>query len=141
MTPMQALQDTLAAEHAAVYVYALLGGRLSASEHPESADLLRDAYEAHLARRDLLRGVIAGLGGTPEPAAPAYRVDAEDRSPAHLLGTARTTEERCAAVYAQLVASSTGPRRRWAIQALSDSAVRLLELGAPAAAYPGLPEL
>ncbi|CAA9330732.1 MAG: hypothetical protein AVDCRST_MAG34-441 [uncultured Nocardioidaceae bacterium] len=141
MTPMRALQETLAAEHAAVYVYALLGGRLSASEHPGPAILLRDAYDAHLERRDRLRGVIAGLGDTPEPAAPAYRVDAEDRSPASLLRIGRLTEERCAAVYAQLVAASTGSRRRWAIEALSDSAVRALGLGAPAAAYPGLPEL
>jgi hypothetical protein len=141
VTPIKALQETLAAEHAAVYVYAALGGRISASSNPGPAQLLTDGYDAHLERRDLLRSVIAGLGATPAPAAPAYRVDAEDRSPAHLLGIARETEERCAAVYAQLVGASTGPRRRWAVTTLTDSAVRLLSLGAPPAAYPGLPEL
>src|SRR5215217_790808 len=115
MTPIHALQETLAAEHAAVFVYAELGGRISASANPGPAQLLTNAYEAHLERRNLLREAIAGLDETPEPAAPAYRVDAEDRSAAHLLRIARETEDRCAAVYAQLVAASTGPRRRWAV--------------------------
>ena len=31
MTPLQAMQRTLAGEHAAVYVYGVVGGRVSAS--------------------------------------------------------------------------------------------------------------
>ncbi len=141
MKPAQALRATLAAEHAAVYVYAVVGGRLSVSEHPTVAATIRTAYEAHRGRRDQLRSVIADLGQPPEPAAPAYRVDAGDRSAGHLLKVARTTEDRCAAVYAQLVASTAGDQRRWAIEALTDSSLRLLDLGGAASAYPGLPGL
>jgi hypothetical protein len=138
---LRALQDTLAAEHAAVYVYALVGGRLSSSAYPSASRLVDDAYQVHLVRRDQLRGAIAASGHTPEPPAPAYRVRVQSRAPGPLLGVARTTEERCATVYAQLVAASTGVRRRWAVTALTDSAVRVLGFGGTPTAYPGLPEL
>jgi hypothetical protein len=139
--PAQALQATLEAEHAAVHVYGVLGGRLAASDNPVSADRLRDAYDVHRGRRDQLRSLIADTGGTPSPAAAAYAVDAENRDAGHLLSVAQETEERCATVYAQLVGSSSGPHRRWAVDALTDAAVRQLELGGRATAYPGLPEL
>jgi hypothetical protein len=138
---LPALQETLAAEHAAVHVYAVLGGRVSTDTDPITADRLRAAYEAHRARRDQLRSVIADLGKEPVAAAPGYRVDARTRDAARLLAVARTTEERCAAVYAQLVASTSGRQRRWAVEALTDSAVRTLTLGGTADAYPGAIEL
>jgi hypothetical protein len=68
-------------------------------------------------------------------------VNVQGRAAGPLIGIARTTEERCGAVYAQLVAASTGGRRRWAVDALTDSAVRVLGFGAAPADYPGLPEL
>jgi hypothetical protein len=138
---LRALQDTLAAEHAAVYVYAVVGGRLSSSAYPTASRLVDAAYEVHRGRRDELRGVIAASGHPPDPPAPAYRVSVQSRAAGPLLGVARTTEERCAAVYAQLVAASTGQRRRWAITALTDSAVRVLGFGGTPSSYPGLPEL
>jgi hypothetical protein len=68
---------------------------------------------------------------------------------AHFLDrSVRLTPERTAVVcgptrltYAQLVASSTEGHRRWAVTALTDAAVRHLELGGAATAYPGAPEL
>lgn len=138
---MGALQETLAAEHAAVHVYAVLGGRVSALSDPVTAERLRSAYEAHRARRDHLRAVIADLGAQPVAAAPAYRVAARTRDAAELLRVARVIEDRCAAVYAQLVARSSGGPRRWAIAALTDAAVRVLSLGGDAGVYPGAPEL
>jgi hypothetical protein len=136
------LQETLAAEHAAVYVYGVVGGRLSADENPLTAERFRSAYEAHRGRRDQLRAMISGLGGTPEAPAPAYEVPVEgSRDPRRLVGVALRTEERCAGFYAQQVAGSTGRHRRWAIEALTETAVRQVDLGAPAEAYPGAPEL
>jgi hypothetical protein len=139
--PLPALQETLSAEHAAVHVYAVLGGRVSRDSDPIAAERLRAAYEAHRARRDQLRSVIADLGKDPVVAAAGYRVDARTRDAVELLRVARITEDRCAAVYAQLVASSTGAHRRWAIAALTDSAVRVLALGGAAVTYPGAVEL
>lgn len=142
MRSAEALQATLAGEHAAVHVYAVIGGRLPATENPVTAERFRAAYDAHRARRDQLRSLIADSGATPEPAAAAYRVDgAAGRDPVQLLRVARQTEQRCAAVYAQLVGSSTGRHRRWGLEALTDSALRQLDLGAAPSAYPGLPEL
>jgi hypothetical protein len=141
VSPLAALQDTLAAEHAAVYVLAVVGGRLSASAYPSTSRLVEEAYKVHLLRRDQLREAVAATGHTPVPPAPAYRVDAVGRAPGPLVRVARTTEERCGTVYAQLVSSSTGRRRRWAAEALTDSAVRALGFGGVPSSYPGLPEL
>ena len=71
-TELDALQATLAAEHAAVYVYGLLGSRTSQASEPDLYVALRAAYEAHRERRDTLIGEIAALAATPTPAAPAY---------------------------------------------------------------------
>lgn len=139
--PIPALQETLAAEHAAVFVYGVLGGRVSTVDDPTTATRLRSAYEAHRARRDQLRAVIADLGKEPVAAEPGYQVDAQSRDSEDLLRVARLTEERCAGFYAQLVASSVDGQRRWAVVALTDSAVRLLTLGGSPSAYPGVPEL
>ena len=139
--PLQALQQTLAAEHAAVHVYAVLGGRVSELADPTAADRLEAAYEAHRARRDQLRSVIADLGKEPVAAAAGYRVDVEGRDTEELLRVARVTEDRCAGFYAQLVAGSVGDQRRWAITALTDAAVRLLTLGGSPTPYPGAGEL
>lgn len=141
MTPTEALQETLAAEHAAVYAYGVLGGRVSVSEAPAAAAALRAAYDVHRARRDQLRNRLSRLGETPVPPRVAYRVDADDRSAGALLDTARALEERCAAVYAQLVANSTRQVRAWAVEALVESARRAGSLGAAPTAFPGLPEL
>ena len=65
MTPLQALQQTLAGEHAAVYVYGVLGGRLSATEHPELMAAVVDAYDTHVARRDHVTGRVVAAGAEP----------------------------------------------------------------------------
>ncbi len=141
MTPREALRATLAGEHAAVHVFATLGGRVSAAEHPATAARLREGYEAHRARRDWLRSRLADLGEPPVAPAAGYDVDDDTRDPGRLTAAALGAEQRCSAVYAQLVASSTGSTRRWAVAALTDSALRSLVLGATPSAYPGLPEL
>jgi len=141
MRPVAALQATLAAEHAAVNVYGVVGGRLSAESNPTLAERFRTAYETHRARRDFLRSLLADRGATPTPAAAAYDVPVEGRDPLELTEVARETEERCAAVYAQLVGASTGSERRWAVDALTSTAVLVLTLGSEPTAFPGAPEL
>ena len=141
MTPVEALQATLAAEHAAVAVYAVLGGRVSVTDFPEVAALIRTGYDTHRARRDLLRSQVSVRGGSPVGAAPAYDVAARTRDPARLLAVAASTEERCAEVYAQQVAGTSGDERRWAVEALRDAALRQLTLGGRPSAWPGLREL
>jgi len=133
-----ALQETLAAEHAAVWVYALLGGQ--ASEDDALFDDMEHAYEVHRERRDHLVAVLTDLGETPVAAEIGYQVGAT-RTKGRLLAVARQTEERCAATYADLVARSAGDERTWAVAALTDAAVRQLRFRGSPETFPGAREL
>jgi hypothetical protein len=145
VTPEEALQAALGAEHAAVHVYGVLGGRLPTGDNPTVAERFRTAYDAHRGRRDQLRALLADLGATPVPPAAAYDLGgglgADGRDPAALVRVAARTEERCASVHAQLVAHASEGTREWAVAALVDCAVRRLGFGGSPQPYPGLDEL
>lgn len=133
-----ALQATLEGEHAAVYVLGVLGARTSASASPELYARLQGLYAAHRARRDDLSGALLSLGEDPVGAAVAYDVPGPSgQGPGAVTDTARGVEARCAQAYAALVGSSTGARRRWAVDALRVTAVGLLDLGDSPEALPG----
>ena len=57
--PLTAAQAALAAEHAAVYGYGVVGGRIGEARRTEA----RAAYDAHRARRDALARTVRDLGG------------------------------------------------------------------------------
>ena len=141
MTPVQALQRALAGEHAAVYVYGVLGGRVSDSHSPELAGQLASAYAAHRGRRDQLTALVRAAGGDPVAADLSYRVPSPAATEAQLRAAARTIEQRCAAVYADMVGSTSRADRAYATGALVDTAVRELTFGGHATPYPGIPEL
>ena len=141
MTPLEAVQAALAGEHAAIYVYGVLGGRVSATGAPDVAAAVTAAYTTHRARRDLLLPMIRKLGGDPVAPAVAYDLSGPVDSTRQILRAARGIEARCAEVYAQAVGSTSGVPRQWAIDALTDSAVRVLGFGGRPDAFPGLPEL
>jgi hypothetical protein len=141
MTPLQALQQTLSAEHAAVYVYGVLGARVSESAEPALAARLLSAYTTHRARRDHLSARVRAAGGRPVAAEVSYRLPNASRTARQLTAGALETEQRCASVYAAAVAGTSGADRRWAIDALSDCAVRQLSFGGSPSRYPGAAEL
>jgi lysophospholipase L1-like esterase len=141
MTPLQALQRTLAGEHAAVYVYGVLGGRVSVSGEPDLAALLASAYEVHRSRRDQLTGMVRAAGGNPVAADTSYRLPTPSQTSQQLTNSARIIEERCAAVYADAVGSTSRAHRKWAIDALLDAAVRQLSFGGHPQKFPGVNEL
>jgi hypothetical protein len=141
VTPLEALQQTLAGEHSALYVYGVLGGRVSASEHPELAQRITAAYTTHRARRDRLTAMVRAAGGDPVAADLSYRLAGPATTATEITTVARLTESRCAAVYAAAVGSTSRDDRRWAIGALEDAALRGMSFGAPAVAWPGAPEL
>ena len=74
MTYAEALHTTLAAEHAALYVYGALGAQTSQSGAPTLYDALTDAYNAHRARRDQLVAILTDLGEQPVAAEPVYEL-------------------------------------------------------------------
>lgn len=141
MTPVEALQATLAGEHAAVYVYGVLGGRVSASAEPRLSAALRAAYDVHRARRDQVTGMVRAAGSEPVAAEVSYVLPNDADTAARCRRAAADVEQRCAAVYATAVGNTARANRQWAIDALTDAAVRQLGFGVAPSAFPGVPEL
>lgn len=139
-TELEALQTTLEAEHAAVYVFALLGSRTSQSAEPDLYAALRAAYDAHRERRDALIGEIAALEAVPAPAAPAYTAPLGLDSADARFRSALELERACARTYAALVGATTGERRGEAIGLLNDAAVRELSFRGTPEIFPGADE-
>jgi hypothetical protein len=141
MTPLQALQQALAGEHAAVYVYGVLGARVSQSKEAVLSTELTNGYTTHRGRRDQLVARVTAAGGSPVAAALSYRLPNAASTSSQLRAAALVVEQRCSAVYAQLVGSTSRADRQLALGALVDSAVRELTFGGRPSAYPGVPEL
>lgn len=134
------LQEVLGNEHAALYVYGVLGARTSESAAADLYAALRAAYDAHRARRDELTGQVAADGATPVPAATAYEVPPGLETTDGIANAALGLERACAAAYAAAVASLTAERRAWAIAALNDAAVRELGFRGTPEMFPGAGE-
>jgi len=137
VTPTGALQDALAAEHAAVYVFGVLGAQTSEVEQSTLFDNLLTAYEQHRSARDELVARIQELGGRPVAAAPAYELPNAVSTPTQVVRAALVTEHRVTQTYGTLVAQTVGDDRSWAVDALGASAVRQLRFGGRPEDFPG----
>ncbi|WP_328493638.1 ferritin-like domain-containing protein [Streptomyces sp. NBC_00414] len=133
---LTAAQAALAAEHAAVYGYGVVGGLIREDRRTEA----RAAYDAHRARRDELARTVRDLGGKPGPAAAAYALPFAVTDSGSALRLAAELEDRVAGVYSDLVRAAGGDRRRAAAQALRDAAVRAVRWRGESVAFPGLAE-
>lgn len=145
MKPLEALQTALAGEHAAVYVYGVIGGRVPLSTHPLLANRVRIAYTVHRGRRDQLVAMVRIADGQPVAPATSYDLPAPvmtpTMTPVQLTRASLAVERRCGAVYAEMVGSTSGANRQWAIDALADAAVRQLGFGGEPEPFPGISEL
>ncbi len=118
---IEALQGTLAGEHAAVWGYGVVGGHLPPAEQAAA----RDAERAHRGRRDTLAEALIGRRVEPVVAAAWYSlpfavtdVGAARRLAVHLeLGSA-------AQWHALLGVAGQPALRRLALTALTDAATR-----------------
>ncbi|HEX4686298.1 MAG TPA: DUF4439 domain-containing protein [Nocardioides sp.] len=135
---VDALQRTLAAEHAAIFELGALGGRASALPPSHLLAALDAAYDAHVERRDQLRTMITAAGGDPVAAAPAYRLPSPLSTESQIEAEALRVQRACAATYAALVAATSGDGRRWAVDALVSTALSETALGGRPRALPGL---
>lgn len=140
MTTLDALQVALAGEHAALYVYGVLGAQTSASEAPQLFAAVSEGYVTHRARRDHLTGLVLDEGGTPVASEPAYEIPRRLGTPSTVSRAALDLERRSATTYAWLVANTVGDQRRWAIEALTDAAVRELSYRGSPEIFPGADE-
>ncbi|MGW2745681.1 ferritin-like domain-containing protein [Streptomyces sp. NPDC001450] len=135
-TELTALQAALAAEHAAVYGYGVVGGRIDKRRRADA----RAAYDAHRARRDALVREVRDLGGAPVAASAAYSLPFQVPDAAAAVRLAAELEERVAGVYSDLVRAATGARRASAAAALREAAVRAVRWSGESVAFPGLAE-
>lgn len=140
MTYLDALQDALSAEHAAVYVIAALGAQTSASETPQLYDALTDTYAEHRQARDRLVELVRSQNGVPAVAQTAYALPADLSRLTVIEQRALEVERSVAAVYAALVASATGTDRRWPVERLKMTAVRALAFRGTPEMFPGSDE-
>jgi len=137
---VEALQAALAAEHAVVWGYGVVGGRVEVALLPA----VQDCDRAHRTRRDAVDGLIRRYGGEPVPTAPAYELPfaVPDRRSAVRLAV--HLEEGAAAAWRYAVAATDDRSvRRTALAALTDAALRAtgwrlrLPPTRPTEAFPG----
>lgn len=133
---LDAAQAALAAEHAAVYGYGVVGGRVGDERRAEATT----AYDAHRAQRDSLARTVRDLGGKPAAAAAAYALPFEVPDGAAAVRLAAVLEDRVAGVYSDLVRATEGPLRQDAAGALREAAVRAVRWRGSGVAFPGLAE-
>jgi hypothetical protein len=133
-TVIDAARAALAAEHAAVYGYSVVGGQAADSRKDEA----RQAYDAHRSARDAMARTVADLGGAPVYAAAGYALPFAVTSPADAVKLAAYLEERVADAYGDLVEAAIGGIRRDAAGALREAAVRAVRWSGGSVAFPGL---
>ena len=126
-----ALAAALAAEHAAVWAYAVVAAQVEPERVQEAlADLA-----AHRTRRDQLETQLRGASAVPVPSEASY--DVPTTSAAAL---AARVESGLAAAYAHvLTAEQPGPVVATAAQGLRDAAVRGSRWSGATTPFPGLP--
>lgn len=138
MTYLDALQTTLAGEHAALFVVGYLGAQTSESGSPGLYTALRESYAGHRERRDRVEELVRAAGGEPVTAAASYELpEIEPADPRTVAAAALEVERACGATYGYLVANAVGDPRAWAVEAVLDSALRELELGGKPRSFPG----
>jgi hypothetical protein len=135
-TIVDAAQAALAAEHAAVYGYSVVGGKVAADRRAEA----QQAYDAHRARRDALARTVTDLGAAPVAAAAGYELPFAVTGPAAALRLAGYLEDRVAGAYGDLVAVAIGGIRQDAAAALREAAVRGVRWTGVGVAFPGVAE-
>jgi uncharacterized protein DUF4439 len=139
---LEAVQQALGAEHAAVWVYGLVSAFLPASFDPAALE----GMTAHRARRDATERLLAATGATPRPAEPAYLPPQPVTDQASAIAVLITAESDAAVAWrAVLERTDDAAVRRSALESLTAAAVRATrwrKVGgqAPAAvALPGQP--
>jgi Domain of unknown function (DUF4439) len=130
-----ALQSALAAEHAAVYGYGVVGANLTGSRQ---AAAMTD-WVAHQVARDTLETMVRSRGSEPVPAAAAYRLPITVRTPGQAVSLAVLLEERVATAYLGLVALSDISVRQFGALQVQAAALRAAAWRGSTVPFPGLP--
>jgi hypothetical protein len=125
-TLLAAWQAALAAEHAAVGGYDVIGPRLADAAQ---VTLARDSQQAHRERRDATSAQLTAAGQSPVPAAADYPLPFAVTGPLTAQRFAISLESACAGAWRYLISvtdASLRSVRADAQQALTDSALRAM---------------
>jgi Domain of unknown function (DUF4439) len=139
-----ALQGALAAEHAAVYGYGVVGAILAGAGQAGTGQAgtgqagARADWTAHQVARDTLEAMLTRLGATPVAASPAYRLPFAVTGTASAKRLAATLEEGVTRAYLGLVAVNNPSLRAFGAQAMQTSANRATAWSGTTVAFPGM---
>ncbi|MGH1564865.1 ferritin-like domain-containing protein [Mumia sp. DW29H23] len=132
--PTDALQNALAGEHAAVYAYGLVAGRLDAQTPVQRQ--AATAFTLHRKRRDDLIAWLVKDEQAPVDAEPAYTTGPVNTA-ADARRVAQQVESGLVRSWLAVVGPTEGERRAYACDAVSESASALLAWGGDPTALPG----
>lgn len=133
MTSTEDLQDWLALEHEAVWIYPVIGARFK-----DLADRARDSYDDHRDVRDRLLLRLHEMNIEPVPTALSYDV-VRLRTRGRARAAAQQVERGITAACLRLIGDSVGDLQAYATEGLRRAALAELGWGARPRAFPGLP--
>jgi hypothetical protein len=117
---VDAVQDALAAEHAAVWTYGLVSAFAA-----QQATAVAEGALAHRARRDTTERWLRDKGATPRPPAPAYLPPAPVDSAASAIAALIAVETDGCVAWRGVIERTDDPElRKTALDALTTSAIR-----------------
>lgn len=133
----QALQGALAAQHAVIWGYGLIGAKVDERLRPT----VTEARGAHRAQRDVLTSLLGTVGAEPVPPEPSYDTPFPVADRGSALKLAVHLEDGAAGAWHHVLASAADEEvRRVAATGLSDAAVRATRWrSASGAATPTVP--
>jgi uncharacterized protein DUF4439 len=138
-----ALQDALAAAHAAIWGYGVVGATTAEGDR----DPVDDARAAHRDVRDQLAALLDSRGVQPVPTQPAYRLPFPVLSAVDAAALAVTLEDGVATAWAWVLdQASERSTRELAVGVLTATELRAVSWRAAAgrtpvtSAFPGLPD-
>ncbi len=117
---VEAFTAALAAEHAAIFGYGVVGAHLAGP----AQNAARQAEAAHRDRRDEVSLRIAAANGSPSPAAPAYTLPFPVTDAPSAMRLAAALEEGTAGAWRDALAATAGDDRTFALDALVSCAVQ-----------------
>lgn len=136
MSDLEKLHKALAAEHAAVYAYGLIGARTTGSLRARATA----AFDAHRARRDQLRTLITtNHKSRPAEPEPSYALPVTPGNATEAIRLAVHIETGITATYLELTAAEDPTLRRYAAFAMQESATRSYGFRPAVTAFPGMP--
>lgn len=142
-TALRALRQALGAEYTAIWVYELTTA-FATEDRVSSA--IREAADAHRARRDAAQRLLRDAGTEPPPAEPAYRVQQPVTDQESAIRLLITAEDDCAVGWrAALEACDVRQVRDSSLDGLTTAATRAtrwrITIGEqpPTVALPGVP--